>query len=63
MLFSSSVFLAAGATLFVAGIDKITEEFGFHWIGTTLKLLVPICGLLAGVYLIENNPLLHWLGL
>jgi hypothetical protein len=63
MLFSSSVLLAGGATLLVAGLDKMAEGYGFYWIGTTLKLLLTILGLVLAVYFIETNVLLHWLGL
>jgi hypothetical protein len=63
MLFSSGVLLAGGATLVIAGLEKLAEGFGFYWLGTTLKLLIPIAGLVVGVYFLETNPILHWLGL
>jgi hypothetical protein len=61
MLFSSGILLAGGATLFVAWIDKVAEGYGIEWLGTTLKLLLPIIGFSAGIYFLENNPLLRWL--
>lgn len=63
MLFSSGILLAGGATLAIAGLDKLAEGYGFYWLGTTLKLLLPIAALVAGVYFLETNPMLHWLGL
>lgn len=61
MLFTPTILLAGGATLLLAGIDKTCEEYGFHWIGTVLKIALPLIGFAAGIYFIETNPLLEWL--
>lgn len=61
MLFGTGLFLAAGATIGVAVADKACEELGFNWLGTAIKLLLPIAGFGLGIYFLETNPLLWWL--
>ena len=61
MLFTPGLLLAAGATLIVAVADKTLEEFGWHWLGTCLKIIVPLAGMAAGIYFLENNPLVWWI--
>lgn len=63
MLFTSTIFIGASSILAIALIDKTAEAYGFQAIGLTLKLLVPIAAMLAGVYFLETNALLHWIGL
>lgn len=63
MLFSPSILIAAGATIVLAALDKTFENYGFYWLGTILKVVLPIAAFAAGIYFIETNPLLHWLGL
>jgi hypothetical protein len=61
MLFGSGMFLAAGATIGIALIDKLCEEFGIHWLGTAIKLILPIVGFGLAIYFLETNVLLWWL--
>ncbi|MED3650593.1 hypothetical protein [Heyndrickxia sporothermodurans] len=61
MLFGPGIFIAGGATIVVALLDKTCEEFGIHWLGTAMRLLLPIAGFGLGVYFIETNPMLGWL--
>jgi hypothetical protein len=61
MLFGPGIFLAAGATIAVAALDKACEEFGVHWFGTVLKLALPLVGMALGVYFLETNPIIWWL--
>lgn len=60
MMFGAGMFLAAGATILIAVVDKTFEEFGVHWVGTAVKIAVPVIGLLLGVYFLENNPITLW---
>ncbi|MCM3599415.1 hypothetical protein M3175_01625 [Robertmurraya korlensis] len=61
MLFTPTLLLAGGATIILAAIDKTCESYGFFWIGTFLKIALPLIGFAAGIYFIETNPLLEWL--
>jgi hypothetical protein len=61
MLFTPGILLAAGATLAVAVVDKTLEEFGWHWLGTALKVIVPLAGMAVGIYFLENNPIVWWI--
>jgi hypothetical protein len=61
MLFGSGMFLAAGATLGVALIDKVCEEFGIHWLNTAIRLILPIVGFGLAIYFLETNTLLSWI--
>lgn len=63
MLFSPMILLAGGVTIALAALDKTLNDFGFHALGTTLRILIPLAGLAAGVYFIETNPLIHWIKL
>lgn len=60
-MFSTGLLLSAGATITIAMLDKALEETGFFWLGTALKLLVPLSGMALGVYFLEHNPILGWL--
>lgn len=61
MLFDGMILLAGGATVLIACLDKTLESYGFHALGTVLKLTLPVAGLIAGVYFIETNPIVWWL--
>jgi hypothetical protein len=63
MLFEPMFLIAGGAVILVAAVDKTAETYGFYTIGTILKVVLPIAAFAAGIYFIETNPLLHWLGL
>lgn len=62
MLFTPSLLLAGGATLVIAAIDKTLEDTGYHLVGTVLRIALPIAAFAAGVYFLETNAMLHWLG-
>jgi len=61
MLFSGQLLLAAGGVLVVALSDSLADSLGYHWLGTAVKLLLPIAGLACGVYFLEANPIVGWL--
>lgn len=61
MLFGPGMLLVAGATIGIALVDKVCEELGIYWLGTALKLIIPIAGLALAIYFLETNPLLRWL--
>lgn len=61
MMFSGGLFLAAGATIAIAVIDKTFEEFGVHWLGTAIKIALPLAGMALGIYFLETNPIVGWL--
>jgi len=61
MLFGPGIFIAAGATIVCAVIDKTCEEFGIHWLGTAIKIAIPLAGMALGVYFLETNPIVGWL--
>ncbi|MDQ0270705.1 hypothetical protein [Cytobacillus purgationiresistens] len=61
MLFTTTMLLAAGSTILVAAVDKTAETYGFHALGTVIRILLPLAGLAAGVYFIETNALIGWL--
>ena len=61
MLLFEPVMLIGGASIAgVALLDKFAEEFGYPWLGTIVKLILPFAGYAAGIYFIEANPLLKW---
>jgi hypothetical protein len=61
IMFSTGLLLAAGGTVCIAIADKALEDTGFFWIGTVLKLIVPLAGMAMGVYFLEHNPINGWL--
>ena len=61
MLFSAGLFIAAGATISVALLDKVTEDLGIYWLNTFVKLILPLIGFALAIYFLETNPLMRWL--
>jgi len=61
MMFTGTMLLAAGSTILIAAADKTAETYGFRGVGTVLRILLPLAGLVAGVYFIETNALIGWL--
>ena len=61
MMFGSGVLIAGGSFIAIALLDKLAENCGIFWLGTTLKLLVPIVAMLVSIYFLETNALLRWL--
>ena len=61
MLFGPGLLLAGGATILMAVIDKTLDEFGIHWLGSFLRLAIPLAGMALGVYFLETNAIVGWL--
>lgn len=61
MLFTPGLIVAAGATIVLVAVEKTLEDFGVHWVGTALKLALPLIGMAVGVYFLETNPILWWI--
>lgn len=61
-MFSAGLLFSAGATIAVALVEKVLDDSGIHWVGTVLKLAIPIAAMALGVYFLEHNSLLHWIG-
>lgn len=61
LLFDSTMLIGGGAVVAVALLDKAAEEFGYHWLGTIAKIILPIAGLVACIYFIETMPILRWI--
>jgi hypothetical protein len=61
MLFGSGVLIAGGSFVAVSLLEKLADDCGIFWLGTTLRILVPIAGMIASIYFLETNPLLRWL--
>jgi hypothetical protein len=61
MLFTPGLLLAGGATLVLIAAEKTMEDLGIHWLGTALRIALPLIGMAAGVYFLENNPIVWWI--
>lgn len=61
MLFSPMILIAGGATIAIACLDKTLESYGFHALGSILRIAIPLAAMLAGVYFIETNAMIGWL--
>lgn len=61
MLFGPGILISAGATIVMAVLDKSLDDMGYQWMGTALRLLLPIAGFALGIYFLENNPIIGWL--
>ncbi len=60
-MFSTGLLLSAGVTIVVAIADKTLEDSGYHYLGTILRIAVPLAGMAMGVYFLQTNPILRWL--
>jgi hypothetical protein len=60
-MFSTGLLLSAGLTVVIAVVDKQLEESGYFWLGTILKLAVPLAGICLGVYFLQHNEILRWI--
>jgi hypothetical protein len=61
MLFGPGLLVAGGATILMAVIDKSCDELGYQWLGATIKILLPLTGMVLGVYFLETNAIVGWL--
>jgi len=46
-MINGTVLLAGGGILLLAGIDKTAEAYGIYWVGSVIKVLLPVAGLAA----------------
>lgn len=60
-MFSAGLLFSAGATIIVSLVDKVLEDSGHHWLGTVLRIGIPLVGMALGVYFLESNPIVGWL--
>lgn len=60
-MFTAGLLFSAGATITVALVDKVLEESGIHWLGTVLRIAIPLAGLALGVYFLEHNAIVRWI--
>ncbi|MFJ7585645.1 hypothetical protein [Bacillus cereus] len=60
-MFTTGLILSAGATIVAALVDKTLEDSGYHWLGTFLRIAVPLTGMAMGVFFLETNAILGWL--
>jgi hypothetical protein len=60
-MFSTGMLISAGVTVTVALVEKMLDETGYMWIGTTLRIIIPLASMVLGVYFLEHNSLLRWL--
>ncbi|TCJ05029.1 hypothetical protein [Cytobacillus praedii] len=61
MLFGPGILIAGGATILLACIDKTLESYGFQFLGSVLRIAIPLAAMAAGVYFIETNAMIGWL--
>ncbi|RHW31498.1 hypothetical protein D1B31_22085 [Neobacillus notoginsengisoli] len=60
-MFEAPLLIAAGGILVTALTDSLADSLGYHWLGTVVKIALPIAGFAAGIYFLEFNPMLRWL--
>ncbi|WP_335560463.1 hypothetical protein [Neobacillus vireti] len=60
-MFGAGILLAGGSFIAISILDKIAEDCGYTWISTTLKLIIPIIGIVVSVYFLQNNSMVRWL--
>jgi hypothetical protein len=60
-MFSAGLLASVGITVLVAVADKVLEDTGFYWLGTALKIIIPLIGMGFAVYFLETNSILRWL--
>ena len=61
MLFTSQMLIAGGIAILTAVVDKTLSNYGYHAFGEFVRIALPLAAMLAGVYMLEHNPLLAWL--
>jgi hypothetical protein len=60
-MFSAGLLASVGITVLVAVTDKVLEDTGFYWLGTALKIIIPLIGMGFAIYFLETNSILRWL--
>jgi hypothetical protein len=61
MLFGPGILIASSSFIAITLLDKFADDCGIHWLGTTLKILIPVAAMVASVYFLETNTLVRWL--
>jgi hypothetical protein len=61
MLFGSGILIAGGGLLAIALLDTAADQFGFHWLGNIVKIILPIIGFALAIYFLETNAIIWWL--
>ncbi|MEH6942446.1 hypothetical protein [Bacillus sp. JJ722] len=52
--------LASGSILVSALAEKVAEEYGFNYVGTALKIVLPIVAVATGAYFLKTNAIMAW---
>lgn len=60
-MFTTGLLISAGGTIAIALLDNVLESSGYQWVGTILRIAIPLGGMIAGVYFLETNEILRWL--
>ncbi|MBT2722334.1 hypothetical protein [Bacillus sp. ISL-46] len=60
-MFGPGILIAGGSCIALALLDKVAEDCGIQWLGTTLKIIVPVAAMVLSVYFLQTNALLGWL--
>lgn len=60
-MFSAGLLASVGITVLIAVTDKVLEDTGFYWLGTALKIAIPLIAMGFAVYFLETNSILRWL--
>jgi hypothetical protein len=60
-MFGPGILIAGGSCIALALLDKVAEDCGIQWLGTTLKIVVPVAAMVLSVYFLQTNALLGWL--
>ncbi|MGG3694301.1 hypothetical protein [Heyndrickxia ginsengihumi] len=54
-MINGTMLIAGGSIVLLAVADKTAESYGIYWLGSVVKLLLPIAGLAAAVYFGDSN--------
>ncbi|AIM17285.1 hypothetical protein HW35_14445 [Bacillus sp. X1(2014)] len=57
LLFDGGILIAGGVTVGLIALDKTLSNFGYHWLGDAIRILLPVAALALGAYFLEYNPL------
>lgn len=60
-MFSTGLLVSAGITIATAIIDKTLDESGYQWLGTVLRIAIPLAAMALGVYFLQTNEILRWI--
>jgi hypothetical protein len=61
MLFGPGILIAGGSFIAITLLDKFADDCGIYWLGSALKIIIPIVAMVASVYFLETNTLVRWL--